>query len=65
MKARADGLILHSLAVHGDATNPRYAGVWLPNTAKTIWDADGVSESGLSTRRALMHRQLAGAGRRR
>jgi CubicO group peptidase (beta-lactamase class C family) len=45
-KAKADNLILHSLAIYGDAATPRYAAVWLPNTANTVWNADGVNETG-------------------
>jgi CubicO group peptidase (beta-lactamase class C family) len=45
-KARADNLILQSIALYGDAGSPRYAAVWLPNTSKTIWNADGVNETG-------------------
>jgi CubicO group peptidase (beta-lactamase class C family) len=44
-KAKADKLILHALAIYGDAANPRYAAVWLPNPGKTIWNADGVNET--------------------
>ncbi|MFL6656740.1 MAG: serine hydrolase [Massilia sp.] len=44
-KAKADKLILASLAIYGDAATPRYAAVWLPNTAKTVWNADGVNET--------------------
>ena len=45
-KAKADNLILHSVAIYGDAATPRYAAVWLPNTGKTVWNADGVNETG-------------------
>ncbi len=45
-KVKDDGLILHSAAVYGDAATPRYCAIWMPNTAKTIWNADGVNETG-------------------
>lgn len=44
-KARADKWMLQSLAIYGDAGNPRYAAIWLPNTGKTIWNADGINET--------------------
>jgi CubicO group peptidase (beta-lactamase class C family) len=44
-KAKADNLALHSLAIYGDAATPRYAAIWMPNTGKTIWNADGVNET--------------------
>ena len=44
-KARADNLILHALAIYGDAATPRYAAIWLPNTSKTIWNADGILDT--------------------
>src|SRR5436305_5588040 len=45
-KAHADGLIPRWLAVYGDANDPRFAAVWVPNTDKVIWNADGLVETG-------------------
>ncbi len=44
--AHADNLVLQSVALYGDAANPRYAAIWVPNTGKTVWNADGVNETG-------------------
>jgi CubicO group peptidase (beta-lactamase class C family) len=45
-KAKDDGLILRWAAVYGDSVDPRYAAIWVPNTANEIWNADGVNETG-------------------
>lgn len=45
-KAKEDGLILRWATVYGDASEPRYAAVWVPNKDHTVWNADGVLESG-------------------
>ncbi len=45
-KAKDDGLILHWAAVYGDSGDPRYAAIWMPNTARAVWNADGVLETG-------------------
>jgi Bacterial tandem repeat domain 1 len=44
-KAKDDGLILRWAAVYGDSSDPRYAAVWVPNTRKVVWNADGVLEA--------------------
>lgn len=44
-KAKDDGLILHWSAVYGDANDPRYAAIWMPNTKNVVWNADGVFET--------------------
>lgn len=44
-KAHADGLIPRWLAVYGAANDPRFAAVWVPNTDKVIWNADGLVET--------------------
>lgn len=58
-KARADNLILHSLALYGDADTPRYAAIWLPNPNKTVWNADGVNETS-DQYQARVNAQVAG-----
>lgn len=58
-KARAGNLILHSLALYGDDANPRYAAIWLPNKDKTIWNADGINETGAQYQ-ARFNAQAAG-----
>lgn len=45
-KAKDDGLILCWAAVYGDAADPRYAAIWVPNTGNVVWNADGVLETG-------------------
>jgi hypothetical protein len=45
-KAREDGLILRWAAVYGSTGDPRYAAIWVPNTGKVVWNADGVLETG-------------------
>jgi len=45
-KAKLDGLILRWAAVYGDAANPRFAAIWVPNPGKVTWNADGVLETG-------------------
>ena len=45
-KARTDGLIPRWLAVYGDAGSPRFAGIWVPNPDKVVWNADGLVETG-------------------
>jgi CubicO group peptidase (beta-lactamase class C family) len=45
-KAHAEGLIPRWLAVYGDADDPRFAAIWVPNTDKVIWNADGLVETG-------------------
>ena len=43
--ARKDGMILHCLATYGDPGDPRFAAVWLTNSAKTFWNNDGLSDT--------------------
>jgi hypothetical protein len=43
--AQDDGLIPLWLAVYGDANDPRFAGIWVSNTDKVAWNADGLVES--------------------
>lgn len=45
-KAKIDGLMLRWAAVYGDASDPRYAAIWSPNTENHIWNADGALETG-------------------
>ena len=45
-KARDDGLILRWAAVYGSGGDPRFAAIWVPNTGKVVWNADGVLETG-------------------
>jgi len=45
-QARKDGLIPRWLAVYGDASSPMFAAVWVPNTDKVVWNADGLVETG-------------------
>ena len=45
-KAKVDGLILRWAAMYGDASNPRWAAIWVPNPGKVTWNADGVLETG-------------------
>jgi len=45
-KAKNDGLILRWMDVYGDPGDPRYAAIWVPNTRKVVWNADGVFETG-------------------
>ena len=44
-QARAQGLIPHWAAAYGDAANPRFAAIWMPNTDKTLWNTDGISDT--------------------
>ena len=44
--AKGDNLVLKSVALYGDDANPRYVAVWVPNTSKTVWNADGLNETG-------------------
>src|SRR5262249_8141638 len=44
-KAKTEGLILHWAASYGDAGDPRYAAIWLPNSEKTLWNNDGLADS--------------------
>ncbi|HMF96410.1 MAG TPA: serine hydrolase [Vicinamibacterales bacterium] len=44
-QAKTQGLILHWVAAYGDAGDPRYAAIWMPNAGKTLWNTDGVGDS--------------------
>lgn len=44
-KATDEGLILHWAAMYGDAGDPHYAAIWMPNKIKAVWNADGVLET--------------------
>ncbi len=44
-KAKKEGLILRWAAVYGDASDPRYAAIWMPNPQNTVWNTDGVIET--------------------
>lgn len=44
-KAKLDGLILRWAACCGDANDPWYAAIWVPNSGKVTWNADGVMET--------------------
>ncbi|PMD31456.1 beta-lactamase/transpeptidase-like protein [Hyaloscypha variabilis F] len=43
--AQDNGQIPLWLAVYGDANDPRFAGIWVSNTDKVAWNADGLVES--------------------
>ena len=45
-KAHTDGLIPRWLAVYGDTSSPMFAGIWVPNTEKVVWNADGLVDTG-------------------
>jgi CubicO group peptidase (beta-lactamase class C family) len=44
-KATLEGKILRWAAAYGDEDDPRFAGIWMPDTAKTLWNTDGVLET--------------------
>lgn len=44
-QAKLDGLIPRWIDSYGTASDPRYCAVWMPNTDKTIWNADGMIET--------------------
>jgi CubicO group peptidase (beta-lactamase class C family) len=44
-QARKQGLMLHWAAAYGGAGNPRFAGIWMPNTDTTLWNNDGISDT--------------------
>jgi CubicO group peptidase (beta-lactamase class C family) len=44
-KAHTDSLIPRWLAVYGDSNSPMFAGIWVPNTEKVIWNADGLVDT--------------------
>jgi CubicO group peptidase (beta-lactamase class C family) len=44
-RAKDDGLLLRWAAVYGDSGDPRYAAIWVPNTRRAVWNADGVHET--------------------
>jgi CubicO group peptidase (beta-lactamase class C family) len=44
--AKQQGLILRWAASYGNSNDQRFAAVWAPNPGKTMWNADGVCESG-------------------
>jgi hypothetical protein len=44
--AKQQGGILSWAAAYGDSSDPRFAAIWMPNPGKTMWNADGVSDSG-------------------
>lgn len=58
-KAKNDGLILRWATVYGDSSDPRYAAIWMPNTENTVWNADGVLETG-SDYQSRFNAQIAG-----
>ena len=41
-KAKSEGLILHWAASYGDAGNPGFAAIWVPNTGHVLWNNDGL-----------------------
>jgi CubicO group peptidase (beta-lactamase class C family) len=41
-KAKSRGLILHWASSYGDAGNPGFAAIWVPNTSHVLWNNDGV-----------------------
>src|SRR5215831_3342820 len=43
-KAKGEGLILHWSASYGDAGNPGFAAIWVPNTGHVLWNNDGLLE---------------------
>lgn len=43
--AHQDGLIMSTLAIYGDATDRRFAAVWLPNPTGVKWYADAPGDS--------------------
>ncbi len=44
-KAKEDGLILRWATSYGSILSPRYAAIWVVNSDKVIWNADGVLET--------------------
>jgi CubicO group peptidase (beta-lactamase class C family) len=43
-EAKKQDLILHWAASYGGATDPRFAGIWMPNTGAVPWNNDGLTE---------------------
>jgi CubicO group peptidase (beta-lactamase class C family) len=41
-KAKSEGLKLHWAASYGDAGNPGFAAIWVPNTDHVLWNNDGL-----------------------
>jgi CubicO group peptidase (beta-lactamase class C family) len=41
-KAKSEGLILHWAASYGDAGNPGFAAIWVPNAGHILWNNDGL-----------------------
>jgi CubicO group peptidase (beta-lactamase class C family) len=56
--AKGQGLILRWAAAYGDSSDPRFAGIWVPN-GKTLWNADGVSD-GSSTYQQRFNAETSG-----
>lgn len=44
-KAKEDGMILRWAAVYGGSEDPHFVAIWVPNTGKVVWNADGVLET--------------------
>jgi CubicO group peptidase (beta-lactamase class C family) len=44
-QVRTQGILLHWAAAYGDASNPRYAAIWMPDTDTTLWNNDGLADS--------------------
>jgi CubicO group peptidase (beta-lactamase class C family) len=42
VKAKSEGLILHWAASYGDAGNPGFAAIWVPNMGHVLWNNDGL-----------------------
>lgn len=49
--ARENRFFLRWASVYGTPQDPRYAGVWVPNTEDINWNADGLNESAESYQR--------------
>jgi len=41
-KAKSEGLVLRWAASYGDAGNPGFAAIWVPNTGHVLWNNDGL-----------------------
>jgi len=44
--AKTQGLILRWAASYGSGSDSRFAGIWAPNAGNTLWNNDGVQDSG-------------------
>ena len=44
-QAKSQGLMLRWAAAYGDASNPGFAGIWIPDSNRILWNADGVADA--------------------